>query len=259
MLIDSHAHLSMPQFDRDREEVVHRASNAGVRFIMTVGIDTASSQHAVAISHEYSSVYAVVGIHPHNAKIADKRVLHQMREIAKDSRVKAYGEIGLDFFRNLSPPSAQVRVFKDQMRLARDLEMPIVIHDREAHEEVLEILREEGGESLNAVFHCFSGDLAMAKEVVEMGFYLSVPGTITFPRAYQIREVIRDIPLERILIETDCPFLSPEPYRGKRNEPSYVQYIAEKIADIKGVPVETVGTVTSRNAAEFFRINGEIQ
>jgi TatD DNase family protein len=249
----------MPQFDRDRNEVLNRASEAGVHVIFTVGTDVTSSQQVLALSHQNPSIYAVVGIHPHNAKNLDQASLDQMREIAQDSRVRAYGEIGLDFFRNLSPPETQIEAFQEQIRLARELELPIVIHDRQAHEDVVRILREEGGENLQAVFHCFSGDLTMAEEVINMGFYLSVPGTITFPKARQIREVIRKIPLDRILIETDCPYLSPEPYRGMRNEPSYVRCIAEKIAEIKTVPFETVGAVTSKNAALFFQIDGEVQ
>lgn len=259
MLIDSHAHLGMPQFDRDRREVVGRALEAGVQFIFTVGTDVASGRQAVIIAHEYPSIYAIVGVHPHNVKNMDGESLRQMREIAQDSRVRAYGEIGLDFFRNLSPPQVQMERFRQQIRLARDLNLPVVIHDREAHCETIRILQEEGGEELDVVIHCFSGDFNMARNCLDMGFYLSVPGTITFPKAHQIREVIGQTPLERILIETDCPFLSPEPYRGKRNEPSYVRYVTERIAEIKKVPFETVASITSTNAAKFFRINGGSQ
>ncbi len=259
MLIDSHAHLGMPQFDRDRSEVIHRAAEEGVQFIFTLGTNVDSSEEAVHLAHENPALFAIVGIHPHEAKTLNENCLRRMREVAKDRKVKAYGEIGLDFFRNLSPPDIQITAFRRQIRLAGELDLPVVIHDREAHDETLQILQAEGGKGLSVVFHCFSGDLRMAEKVIDMGFYLSIPGTVTFPKANRIREVIRNIPLERILIETDCPFLSPEPHRGRRNEPSYVRFVAQKIAEIKGIPFETVGTVTSTNAIRFFRIDGEVQ
>jgi TatD DNase family protein len=182
-----------------------------------------------------------------------------MREIAKDSRVKAYGEIGLDFFRNLAPPEIQISAFRQQLRLARDIGLPVVIHDRDAHTETLKILQEEGGGKLKGLIHCFSGDIVFADHCLEMGFYVSFPGTITFPKAREIRDVIRHVPLDRVLIETDCPFLAPEPFRGRRNEPSYVRYVAEKIAEIRGISFESVGRITSKNATDLFKIHGEAQ
>ena len=216
MLIDSHAHLNMPQFDRDRSDVINRAKEAGVEWVFTVGTDVASSQHAVELSREHSSVYAIVGIHPHNAKDVNGESLRQMARVARDSRVRAYGEIGLDFYRNLSPADIQADGFRRQIRLARDLELPVVIHDRDAHNETLRILQEEGDRQLRVVMHCFSGDLTMATRCLEMGFYLSLPGTITFSKADALRQVVREIPLERLMVETDCPFLTPEPFRGNR-------------------------------------------
>ena len=252
MLIDSHAHLNMPQFDRDRSDVINRAREAGVEWVFTVGTDVASSQQAVELSREHSSVYAIVGIHPHNARDVNAESLRQMGRIARDSRVKAYGEIGLDFYRNLSPPDIQVEGFRRQIRLASDLDLPVVIHDRDAHSETLRILQEEGDGQLRVVMHCFSGDLAMAIRCLDMGFYLSLPGTITFPKADALQEVVREIPLERLMVETDCPFLTPEPFRGKRNEPAYVRYTVERIAQIKGASNEDVALATSRTALEFF-------
>ncbi|NIQ38316.1 MAG: YchF/TatD family DNA exonuclease [Proteobacteria bacterium] len=256
MLIDSHAHLGMSQFDKDRREVVGRALEGGIQFIFTVGTDVASSRQAVALSHDHPSVHAVVGIHPHNTKDIDRESLRQMRQIARDSNVRAYGEIGLDFFRNLSPPEIQITMFRKQIRLAKDLGLPVVIHDREADREMLNILQEEGGgeDSLQAVIHCFSGDLIMAEQCLEKGFYLSVPGTVTFPKAQLLKEVVRQIPLERFMIETDCPFLAPEPFRGRRNEPAYVRYTAEAIAHIKGLSLKEVAEATSRTALKFFRM-----
>jgi len=257
MLIDSHAHLDMPQFDRDRNEVIRRARDARIHCIFTVGTDVSSSRQAIRIAHENPAVYAIVGIHPHDVKDMDRNSLKEIREIAQDPRVKAYGEIGLDFFRSLSPRLVQIERFRQQIRLARDLDLPVVIHDRDAHSETMRVLAEEGDGDLRVVMHCFSGDLAMARRCLDKGFYLSIPGTVTFPKADRLREVVQHIPLDRMLVETDCPYLAPEPFRGKRNEPSYVRHTAEKIAAIKGVSLDLVARKTSDSALGFFRIRQE--
>lgn len=251
-LTDSHAHLEMREFDRDRPEVIRRAAAAGVKRIVTVGTTLADCEKAVAIAAENPGVYAAVGIHPHEVKGVRQADYDRLREIAAAGKVVAYGEIGLDFFRNLSPPELQVRHFGVQLELARDLGLPIIIHDRDAHRQTVSILKESG--LRKGVIHCFSGDYAMARECLDMGFYISVPGTITFPKSERLREIVSKVPLDRILVETDCPYLTPVPNRGKRNEPSYVAYTARKVAEIKKAGYEEIALATSRNASELFNI-----
>jgi TatD DNase family protein len=254
MLIDTHAHLDMPEFDRDRNEVVKRAQEGGVEYIVTVGIDEASCRSAITLAEEFAFVYAIVGIHPHNAKDVDAASYDLLRSYARHAKVRALGEMGLDFFRNHSPREVQLSRFREQVALAREVHLPVVIHDRDAHRETLEILQEEKAAEVGGVIHCFSGDYAMASKCMDMGFYISIPGTVTFPKAQTLQEVVRCIPLERVLIETDCPFLAPVPFRGKRNEPAYVQYVARAIADIKKLSFEKVAEVTSQNACSVLSI-----
>lgn len=256
MLIDTHAHLDMPEFDRDRNDLIKRAREDGIDYIITVGIDLESCRSAVQLAEEIDFVYAIVGIHPHNAKDIDEASYDFLRTCARHEKVRALGEMGLDFFRNHSPREVQLKRFGEQVALAREVRLPVVIHDRDAHRETLDILKEEKASEVGGVIHCFSGDYAMASACMDMGFYISVPGTVTFTKAQTLKEVVRRIPLERVLIETDCPFLAPVPFRGKRNEPAYVQYVARAIADIKKLSFETVAAVTSQNAKLFFGIQG---
>ncbi len=256
MLIDTHAHLDMPEFDSDRNEVIKGARQDGIDYIITVGIDLESCRSAVQLAEEIDFVYAIVGIHPHNAKDVDDKSYDILREYARHEKVRALGEMGLDFFRNHSPREVQLRRFREQVALAREVKLPVVIHDRDAHRETMDILKEEKALEVGGVIHCFSGDYAMASACMDMGFYISVPGTVTFTKAQTLQEVVRRIPLERVLIETDCPFLAPVPFRGKRNEPAYVQYTARAIADIKKLSFETVAAVTSQNARLLFGIQG---
>lgn len=256
MLIDSHAHLDMPEFDKDRNEVIQRAHDCGIEYIITVGIDVESCRQAIALAEEFESVYAIVGIHPHNAKEIDETTYPLLRNFARHKKVRALGEIGLDFFRNLSPQDTQIKRFRELIALARELKLPIVVHDRDAHQETLSILREEKAFEVGGVIHCFSGDYEMAVKCLDMGFYISIPGTVTFRKATSLQELVKRIPLERILVETDAPFLAPMPFRGKRNEPSYVKYIAETIAQIKHLDFEKVATVTSQNAKVMFHLSG---
>jgi len=255
MLIDSHAHLEMPEFKKDLEEVVERAKDSGVEYIFTVGTERKDWNDTLAISNKYSNVYAILGIHPHNAKTTDSETYSILKNLCRHEKVKALGEIGLDFFRNLSPRDIQLRRFREQIGLAKELGLPIVIHDREAHHETLEILKTEKAEACGGIIHCFSGDYEMAKECITMGFYISIPGSITFKNADRFREIVEKIPLDSLLIETDAPFLSPEPFRGKRNEPSFIQYTARKIAEIKRISFEKVAETTTENALRIYRIN----
>ena len=254
MLIDSHAHLDMPEFDKDRNEVIQRAHDCGIEYIITVGIDVDSCRHAIRLAEEFESVYAIVGIHPHNVKDIDGGTYDILRKLTQHEKVCALGEMGLDFFRNHSPRDIQLTRFREQIALAKELELPMVVHDRNAHRETLAILKEEKAFEVGGVIHCFSGDYEMASKCFDMGFYLSIPGTITFRKATSLQELVRKLPLGRILIETDAPFLAPDPFRGKRNEPSYVQYVADKIAKIKKLDFEEVTAATSRNAKTLFKI-----
>ncbi len=254
MLIDSHSHLEMPAFKGDLEQVIQRAKASGVEYIFTVGTEKKDWTRALEIAHSNPSVYAILGVHPHNAKEIDEKAYSTLRKLCEDEKVRAYGEIGLDFYRNLSPRDVQLKRFQEQIVLAKELRLPIVVHDREAHEETLEVLKSERAEECGGIIHCFSGDYKMAKECIEMGFYISVPGTITFKNAGGFQEIIKRLPLESLLIETDAPFLAPAPFRGKRNEPSYVRYTAQKVAEIKNVSFEKVAEVTTENALGVYRL-----
>lgn len=251
VLVDTHAHLDDPQFEHDLEETIRRAVAAGVHFIITVGTNITSSKSAVAIAEAYEGVFAAVGVHPHEAKETDKRTWEELRQLAKHPRVIAIGEIGLDFYRNLSPAPDQRRAFRAQLRMAKELGLPIIVHDRDAHREVLEMLQADGA-GLQGVMHCFSGSLETAQEAIQMGFYISTAGSVTFPNAIRLREVIARVPLERLLVETDCPYLAPMPYRGRRNEPVYLRLIATKVAETRGISFQSIAQATTVNARRLF-------
>jgi len=253
MMIDSHAHLELRDFDPDRDDVVARAREAGVDAIVTIGTDLDDCFKAVEIAGKYDAVYAAVGIHPHEVKKIDRQTYDSMRELATRPKVVAYGEIGLDFFRNLSPRDDQIRRFGEQLELAEDLNLPVIIHDREAHRETMSMLSAWKG-ARRGIIHCFSGDYAMAAKCLDMGFYISIPGTVTFPKADTLRDVVRRVPVESLLVETDAPFLTPEPHRGKRNESAYVKYTAMRVAELKDMPFEEIAGITARNACEIFQI-----
>jgi len=254
ILIDSHAHLEMPDFRRDLEEVIQRAKEAGVKYIFTVGTEKKDWKRALEIAQSHPFIYAILGVHPHNAKEIDDHTYETLKGLCQNEKVRAFGEIGLDFYRDLSPRDIQLNRFREQIALARELGLPIVVHDREAHQETLEVLKLEKAEALGGIIHCFSGDYEMAKECIEMGFYISVPGSITYKNAEPFREIVKKLPLESLLVETDAPFLTPVPFRGKRNEPGYVRYTAEKVAEIKKIPFEKVAEVTTGNALRAFRL-----
>ncbi|MDP8222002.1 MAG: YchF/TatD family DNA exonuclease [Candidatus Lernaella stagnicola] len=252
MLIDTHCHLDWDSFQADLPDVIARAHEAGVQRLLTIGTDVQTSRRAVEIAHQYDAVYAAVGIHPHDAKTADDAALAAIEELAHEKKVVALGEVGLDFFKNYSPHDVQRLAFQKQIRLARRLGLPLIVHDRDAHEETLRILREEGDRH-RGVFHCFAGDEKIADEALALGFDLSFTGNVTFKKNDATRAVVRHVPLERIMVETDAPFLAPMPYRGKRNEPAYTVHVAEKIAAVHGVSLEEVARVTSTNAFRLFR------
>lgn len=252
-LIDTHAHLDNGQFSQDLEQVLERAEAAGVSQILTVGCDLASSRASIELAQRYPQLYAAVGIHPHDAPQADAAGLAELRRLLTDNpKVVAVGEIGLDYYRDRSPRPVQAQAFRDQLALALEVGLPVIVHDRDAHNDVLQILKESGAREVGGVLHCFSGDLEMAKAVLDLGFYLSFPGTITYPSNAAGREVVKGVPIESILIETDCPYLAPQNYRGRRNEPAYVQHTAAMIAEIKGLALEDVARITTLNAWQLF-------
>jgi TatD DNase family protein len=260
MLVDTHTHLDFSQFDADRQEVITRAQEAGVEIMVNAGAGLEASQAGVALAETYSQIYAAVGVHPHEAKTLNGNVLKELRALAQHPKVVAIGEIGLDYYRDRSPRPVQRQAFQQQLALAGELGKPIIVHDREAHDDVMNMLRQWAGEvratgqptTQLGVMHCFSGDLDMAWEVIEMGFYISIPGPVTFTNARRLPELVGALPLERLLIETDCPYLTPHPHRGKRNEPAYVRLVAEAIAQIRGIPLEQVARITTANAQTLF-------
>ena len=260
-LIDTHAHLDFGRFKSDRERVIERAATAGVKAIINVGASLASSQAAVALAEAYPQIYAAVGVHPHDAKTLTGKLLEELRALASHPKVVAIGEIGLDFYRDLSPRDKQRQAFQQQLALASEIGKPVIIHDRDAHSEVMAILRRwiEGDHQPAGVMHCFSGDLAMAQEAIELGFYISIAGPVTFKNARRLRELVRQLPLEKLLVETDCPYLTPHPHRGKRNEPAYVKLVAQEVARVKGLSLEEVARITSDNAQALFALGPEVQ
>jgi TatD DNase family protein len=232
------------------------AAAAGLTAIVTVGTTLSDCEKAAALARRYRPVYAAVGIHPHEVKGIDASTYDLLRLVAREEKVVAIGEIGLDFFYDHSPRDVQIRRFNEQLDLAEELDLPVIIHDRDAHAETLGLLRPRKGR-LRGALHCFSGDAAMARECVALGFHLSVAGPVTYPKADQLREVAREIPLERLLIETDAPYLAPQPHRGKRNEPAFVVETARRLAEIRGMLAEELERLTAANARRLFRIDDE--
>jgi len=253
MLIDSHAHLDMDEFDADRDQVIKRARTGGIARIITIGIDLNSSMKAIEIAKKYDFIYATVGYHPHNAKEAGVRDLEKLAALASEGEVVAWGEIGLDFFRRHSPPERQVKAFELQLDMAYELGLPVIIHDRDAHEELLRILKSRKRQ-YQGVIHCFSGDYDLAMALIEMGFHISFPGTVTYKNAVDIQSAASRIPLERLLVETDCPYLTPVPFRGKRNEPLYVKHTSEKIAQLRHLDFQQFAEATSANTLRLFSL-----
>jgi TatD DNase family protein len=241
-LVDTHAHLNHPDFSADLPQVLQRARQAGVAAVVVVGYDEPSSARAVQQAEEHPQLWAAVGVHPHDAGTLTPALLSRLRAWAAHPKVVAIGEIGLDFYRDLSPRDAQRQALRDQIRLARDCGLPVIIHDREAHEELFGILRDEDVAAVGGVMHCFCGDWPFARRCVEeLGLHVGIAGPVTFGKHNpagapgSLGEVARLVPLERLLLETDCPYLAPQPYRGKRNEPGYVTYVADQVATLRGM------------------------
>lgn len=256
MLIDSHAHIQGKEYAGERDAVVARARDAGVEKIIAVGGagDMSSNLEAIALAESLANIYATVGMHPHDAKDVSEEELRRLRELASHPRVIAVGETGLDYYYNHSPHDVQRGVFRKFIHMALETGLPIIVHERDAAREAAALLRGEGAGKLRGVIHCFTGDYEAARNYLELGFYLSFTGIITFKNAEPLRDVVRKVPLEKILIETDSPYLTPVPHRGRRNEPAYVRFVAETIAGVKGLPLEEVARATSANAQALFMI-----
>ncbi|HEX8995333.1 MAG TPA: TatD family hydrolase [Ktedonobacterales bacterium] len=253
-LVDSHAHVQMRQFDADRASVIQAAFEAGVTRMVTPGVDVETSRLAINLAERYpGQVFAAVGTHPHDATTLTAEALDQQRELARSPHVVAIGEIGLDYYRNLSPRDVQRDAITRQFALARELGLPVILHNRESHADMIALLRAEG-QGLRGVFHCFIGDQAMARDALDLGFYLSFAGPVTYPKNTELAEVAAWAPLDRILVETDCPYLTPTPFRGQRNEPRHVAQVARRIAELRGVTIDQMAEATSRNAATLFRL-----
>ncbi len=253
MLIDTHAHLNNEDLYEKRHELVTRAREAGVEKIIIAGYDVTSSVQAVNIAKEISCCYALVGIHPNDANEWENGGKEIIKELTKNEKVIGIGEIGLDYYHNLSSRELQKKTFIGQISLAKELSMPISIHDREAHGDIMEIIKTQEAGISGGVLHCFSGSWEMAKVCLAQGFYLSFAGPITFKNAVKLQEIVRKVPLESLLVETDCPYLTPVPYRGKQNEPSFLKFTAAKVAELKGITIDEVNIAVGENAKKLFK------
>ncbi len=258
MLIDSHAHLDAPQFDADREEVIRRASDAGLEMVLTIGTgdrEGRSVEAAVRLADRHSLVYTGIGVHPHDAKEADDACLGRLENLATHPKVVLWGEIGLDYYYDHSPRDVQREVFRLQLVMAARLDLPVAVHCRDAWEDTMAILREaKGGAPLRGVMHSFTGSGEQALECSRMGFMISFSGMVTFKNARPLRDTVRSLPLQSILVETDCPYLAPVPYRGKRNEPAFVSEVAREVARCRGMEQEFVAAATSDNARRLLQV-----
>lgn len=252
MFFDTHAHLDDEQFDTDRDEMIASLASFNVTTVLNASSDIPSSERTVALCKKYDFIYGAVGVHPHEAENMQDSDLDYLKELTGNKKIQAIGEIGLDYYYDHSPRDAQKARFRDQLQLARELALPVIIHDRDAHEDCLNILRDFT--DLKVVYHCYSGSLEYAKILIDLGFYLSFTGALTFKNAKAAPAVVEWMPLDRIMIETDCPYLAPIPHRGKRNFPGYVPLVAEKIADIRGISLEEVARITADNGFNFFNI-----
>jgi TatD DNase family protein len=252
-MTDSHCHLNFGDFDGRRDEVIADARKNSVHTIINVGVDIDSSEKSIVLAERYEGLFATAGIHPHDARTYNDEVDERLRTLAEHDRVVAIGEAGLDFYRDLSPRELQKKVFVRQLEIAAEKKLPVVIHTRESLSDTCDIIRDFTPDLSGGVFHCFPGTVDEALEVLELGFYISVGGVITFPGA-RMAEVAKEVPLERILLETDSPYLAPVPHRGKKNEPAYVKFVAEKMAGLRDQPISEIEKITDRNARKLFRL-----
>jgi TatD DNase family protein len=251
-LIDTHCHLDFPEFDPDRQEVVSRANKEGIQYIVNIGSSLQGSRRSVGLAQEYECVYATVGIHPHEADRYDHKISGELKELARRNKVVAIGEIGLDYYKNYSRQENQRSLFASLLQLAKEAGLPVVLHNRQAEADTLKLLKEVM--PVKAVVHCFSGDEVFLRECLDLGLFVSFTCNITYKKAQKLRDLVRVTPIDRLMLETDAPFLSPDGFRGKRNEPGYVKLLAEEVARIKQVSVEEIARATTGNARSFFKI-----
>lgn len=256
MLFDSHAHLNDERFDEDREELIESLREKDIAFVVNPGADMDSSKTAVELSNKYDFIYSAVGVHPHDVEGMTEKDIEELRKMVKENdKVVAIGEIGLDYYYDLSPREEQKKWFIRQIELANELGIPFIVHDRDAHKDTFDIIKKYKKKETGCVLHCYSGSLELAKEYIKLGCYISIPGTVTFKNNRKTVEVAKNIPLEWMFIETDSPYMAPVPNRGKRNNPSMVKFVAEKIALERGISYEEVCSATLENAKRFFCID----
>jgi TatD DNase family protein len=254
MLVDTHAHLDFPEFVNDLDSVLERAKESGVHKIITIGISISTSHKAIHLAKKYADIFATVGIHPHGARDLSEQDCAEIRGLAKSEKVVAIGEIGLDYYRDRQPRAVQRRCMRKQLEVACEMKLPAVFHVRDAYGDFLEIVQDYSSALHVGVMHCFSGDWETAIKCLDLGFYLSLPGTVTFPKAQYQRETAGKAPLDRLLLETDAPFLAPVPYRGKVNEPSFLAFTAREVANLRGCGWEEVAEQTTNNARMVFSL-----
>lgn len=255
MLFDTHVHLNARQFMEDREEVIQSAFDAGVKYMVVVGFDHETIPLAIEIAEQYDSIYAAIGWHPVDAIDMTDEDFKWIEELCSHPKVVALGEMGLDYHWDKSPKDVQKDVFRKQINLAKKVNMPIIIHNREATEDIIKILKEENAKEVGGIMHCYNDSVKYVQDCLDMNFYMSFGGTVTFKNAPLPQEAVLEVPDNRLLIETDAPFLAPHPNRGKRNEPAYVKLVAERIADLRGVSYEEISSMTTQNAFDFFGID----
>lgn len=258
MFFDSHAHYDDRRFDEDREVLLNNMQQNNISYILNAAADIDSSRKCIKLAEKYDFIYASVGVHPHNAAEMTEDTIDLLKDLANAPKVVAIGEIGLDYYYNHSPKDVQKHWFRRQIQLAKALDMPVIIHNRDAHADVMDIVTSEDISSIGGVFHCYSGSWEMAQKIISMGIHISIGGPVTFKNAVKSLEVVKKLPMDQLLIETDCPYLTPVPHRGKRNDSTYMRFTAQKIAEIKGVSLEAVARQTMENAKKLFGIEDKI-
>lgn len=252
--VDTHSHIYFDSYDKDRDKLINSFEDEGLDFVVSVGIDMESSKKSVSLADEYNSIYATVGFHPSESDGVGTAEIDAMKKLCENKKVIAVGEIGLDYYRNYKPVDVMKKGFEKQLELAQELHKPVVIHDRDAHKDVYDRLRSFKG-SVKGIMHAYSGDYDLAKKYLDLGYYISITGVVTFKKADILRDVVRKVPVDLLLSETDCPFLTPEPYRGKRNQPAYVKYVVHRIAKITGLQADDVAETLVDNAYKAFEIS----
>nr|MBN2277511.1 TatD family hydrolase [candidate division Zixibacteria bacterium] len=252
-MIDSHCHLDFKEFNGRQEQIIKDALTAGVHTLINIGADLDTSRNSVDLANKYECVYAAVGVHPHDARKYNGQTDIELIQLSENKRVVAIGEIGLDFYRDLSPRDQQKRIFRRQLDIAIDRKLPVVIHSRDSFRETVDIIKEYTGRLIGAVFHCFPGTVRDAREVIDLGCNIGIGGVVTYPGS-KMAQVAAEIPLESMLLETDCPYLTPIPYRGKTNQPAYLSYIRDEIAEVRGISPQEVDKITDRNSRKFYRL-----